>query len=113
MEFLKKTKIVCTMGPASETAEMIESLAKEGMNVVRFNFSHDVHENHLRRIETVREVSKKTGINLSILLDTKGPEIRTAVIENDGVDFETGDVVRIGVDADYIGNKEQIGRAHV
>ena len=65
MEFLKKTKIVCTMGPASETAEMIESLAKEGMNVVRFNFSHDVHENHLRRIETVREVSKKTGINCS------------------------------------------------
>ncbi len=107
MEFLKKTKIVCTMGPASETAEMIESLAKEGMNVVRFNFSHDVHENHLRRIETVREVSKKTGINLSILLDTKGPEIRTAVIENDGVDFETGDVVRIGFDADYIGNKER------
>ena len=107
MEFLKKTKIVCTMGPASETAEMIEGLAKEGMNVVRFNFSHDVHENHLRRIETVREVSKKTGINLSILLDTKGPEIRTAVIENDGVDFETGDVVRIGFDADYIGNKER------
>ncbi len=107
MEFLKKTKIVCTIGPASENADMIEKLAKEGMNVVRFNFSHDIHENHLRRINTVREVSKKTGINLSVLLDTKGPEIRTAIIENDCVEFETGDIVRIGFDEGYIGNKER------
>ena len=71
MELLKKTKIVCTIGPASESEEMLEKLANAGMNVVRFNFSHDVHENHLKRMERVRTVSEKLGINLSILLDTK------------------------------------------
>ena len=107
MEFLKKTKIVCTIGPASESEEMIESLAKQGMNVVRFNFSHDIHENHLKRMERVRKISKETDINLSILLDTKGPEIRTAQIENGGVEFAEGDVVRIGFDADFLGTKER------
>ncbi|HZJ87206.1 MAG TPA: pyruvate kinase, partial [Erysipelothrix sp.] len=107
MEFLKKTKIVCTIGPRSEGEEMIESLALQGMNVVRMNFSHDIHENHAKRMQRVRNVSEKTGINLSILLDTKGPEIRTAQIENGSVDFEEGDVVRVGFDADYLGNKER------
>ncbi len=107
MEFLKKTKIVCTIGPATETAEMVEKLAKEGMNVVRFNFSHDIHENHLKRMKMVREVSDKTGINLSLLLDTKGPEIRTAQIENGAVHFDEGDVVRVGFDADFLGTKER------
>lgn len=107
MHDIKKTKIVCTIGPASETPEMIEALAKEGMNIVRFNFSHDVQENHLRRMNTVREVSDRIGINLAILLDTKGPEIRTGLIENSGVEFETGDIVRIGFDMDMLGNKER------
>ncbi|WP_415776608.1 pyruvate kinase, partial [Erysipelothrix urinaevulpis] len=107
MHDIKKTKIVCTIGPASESPEMIEALAKEGMNIVRFNFSHDVQENHLRRMNTVREVSDRIGINLGILLDTKGPEIRTGLIENSGVEFETGDIVRIGFDMDLVGNKER------
>jgi pyruvate kinase len=107
MEFLKKTKIVCTVGPASANEEMLEKLARTGMNVVRFNFSHDIQENHGKRMEMVRNVSKKTGINLSLLLDTKGHEIRTADIENGGVEFETGDIVRVGFDADYLGNKER------
>jgi pyruvate kinase len=107
MEFLKKTKIVCTVGPASANEEMLEKLARTGMNVVRFNFSHDIQENDGKRMEMVRNVSKKTGINLSLLLDTKGPEIRTADIENGGVEFETGDIVRVGFDADYLGNKER------
>lgn len=105
MEHLKKTKIVCTIGPASETEEMLTSLAKEGMNVVRFNFSHDVHENHLRRMNVVRKVSEETGINLSILLDTKGPEIRCADMLDGGVHFDEGDIVKIGFDANYMGNK--------
>ncbi len=107
MEFLKKTKIVCTVGPASENEEMLEKLARTGMNVVRMNFSHDIQENHGKRMQMVRNVSKKTGINLSILLDTKGPEIRTADIENGGVEFATGDIVRVGFDADFVGNKER------
>ena len=107
MELLKKTKIVCTIGPASESEEMLEKLANAGMNVVRFNFSHDVHENHLKRMERVRTVSEKLGINLSILLDTKGPEIRCADMQDGGVAFEEGDVVKVGFDEDYIGNKER------
>ena len=107
MHDIKKTKIICTIGPASESPEMIEALAKEGMNIVRFNFSHDVQENHLRRMKAVREVSDRIGINLSILLDTKGPEIRCGDLENGAVEFEEGDIVKVGFDADYIGNKER------
>ncbi|NLW15912.1 MAG: pyruvate kinase [Erysipelothrix sp.] len=107
MEFLKKTKIVCTIGPASESAEMIEKLALEGMNVVRFNFSHDIHENHKKRMDRVREVSKKTGINISILLDTKGPEIRLADMQDGAVEFAEGDIVKVGFDADFVGTKER------
>lgn len=107
MHEMKKTKIVCTIGPASESTEMIEALAKEGMNIVRFNFSHDVQENHLKRMKRVREVSDRIGTNLSILLDTKGPEIRCGDMENGAIEFETGDIVRVGFDADYQGNKER------
>lgn len=107
MNEIKKTKIVCTMGPASESKEMIAALANEGMNVVRFNFSHDVQENHLKRIERVREVSNEIGTNLAILLDTKGPEIRCGDIEGGAVSFEKGDIVRVGFDAEYQGNKEK------
>lgn len=107
MQKIKKTKIICTIGPASESPEMVEALAKEGMNVVRFNFSHDVQENHLRRMNVVREVSERIGIPLAILLDTKGPEIRCGDIDNGAVHFETGDIVKVGFDADYVGNKER------
>lgn len=107
MHDIKKTKIVCTIGPASESPEMIEALAKEGMNIVRFNFSHDVQENHLRRINVVREVSDRIGINLAILLDTKGPEIRTGVFAEEKVYFEKGDIVRIAFDMDIEGTKER------
>ena len=107
MQKMKKTKIICTIGPASEAPEMVEALAKEGMNIVRFNFSHDVQENHLRRMNVVREVSNKIGIPLAILLDTKGPEIRCGDLDGGAVKFETGDIVRVGFDADYVGNKER------
>ncbi len=107
MKQLKKTKIICTIGPASESPEMIEALAKQGMNIVRFNFSHDVQENHLRRMTTVREVSDRIGIPLAILLDTKGPEIRCGDMENGAIEFKEGDIVRVGFDEDYIGNKER------
>ncbi len=91
----RKTKIVCTMGPAIETPQMVETLAKEGMNIVRFNFSHDTHEGHQRRIEMVREVSNRIGINLATLLDTKGPEIRCGEFENGMCQFTKGDIVKV------------------
>ncbi|MGL4560852.1 MAG: pyruvate kinase, partial [Brevinema sp.] len=82
---MKKTKIVCTMGPAVEKLETLCSLLESGMNVARLNFSHGSHEEHLNRIKMIREASKKTGIPVAILLDTKGPEIRTQKLK-DGKD---------------------------
>lgn len=74
---MRKTKIVCTIGPASESEEMLEKLMKAGMNVARLNFSHGSHEEHKARIDTIRKVADKLGKTIGILLDTKGPEIRT------------------------------------
>ena len=75
---LKKTKIVCTLGPSSNTPEIIEKMIKAGMNVARFNFSHGSHEEHKQRIDMVRAASQKLGIPVALLLDTKGPEIRSS-----------------------------------
>ena len=74
---MRKTKIVCTIGPASESEEMLEKLIKAGMNVARLNFSHGDHAEHKTRIDSIRKVSKRLGKTVAILLDTKGPEIRT------------------------------------
>ena len=73
---MRKTKIVCTIGPSSESPEMIEKLCLAGLNVARLNFSHGSHDEHKRRIETIREVSKRLKLPIAILLDTKGPEFR-------------------------------------
>ncbi len=74
---MKKTKIVCTLGPVSENKEMMTKLVKAGMNVARFNFSHGDYEEHGRRLTTIREINKELGTNVATMLDTKGPEIRT------------------------------------
>ena len=74
---IKMTKVVCTIGPNSEKKEVLKELVLSGMNVIRLNFSHVDHEEHGARIKTIREISKETGKHVAILLDTKGPEIRT------------------------------------
>ena len=79
---MRKTKIVCTIGPASESPEILEQLIDAGMNVARLNFSHGNHEEHKARIETIRKVAREKGKVVGILLDTKGPEIRTHSMEN-------------------------------
>lgn len=79
---MRNTKIVCTIGPASESPEMLEKLMNEGMNVARLNFSHGDHEEHAARIRNIREVAKKLDKTVGILLDTKGPEMRTHTMEN-------------------------------
>ena len=73
----KKTKIVCTIGPATESKEMIRELIRKGMDVARLNFSHGSHEEHLEKINTIKEVRDELDIPVAILIDTKGPEIRT------------------------------------
>ena len=72
----KKTKIICTIGPASESKEVLTKLVEAGMNIARLNFSHGDYEEHAERVKRIREVSKETGKPIGILLDTKGPEIR-------------------------------------
>lgn len=74
---MRRTKIICTIGPASENEETLEKLMRAGMNIARLNFSHGDHEEHLNRIKRIRKVSKKLEKHIGILLDTKGPEIRT------------------------------------
>ncbi|MBN1523534.1 MAG: pyruvate kinase [Spirochaetales bacterium] len=80
----RKTKIVCTIGPAVAEVEKLKQLLKAGMNVARFNFSHGDHAYHKSIMEMVRQASKETNIPVALLLDTKGPEIRTGRIKNDG-----------------------------
>ena len=72
---MKKTKIVCTIGPKTESKEVLKQLLEAGMNVMRLNFSHGDYEEHGRRISNLREVMAETGMRAAILLDTKGPEI--------------------------------------
>ena len=104
---MKKTKIVCTIGPASESIEKLTALAEAGMNVSRLNFSHGDHEEHLARINNIKKVRQETGRMIAILLDTKGPEIRTHDMEGGALEFFTGDVLRISM-TQVLGTKEKI-----
>ncbi len=88
---MRKTKIVCTIGPASESVEKLVQLMEAGMNVCRLNFSHGDHEEHGQRIKNIREAAQKTGKNIAILLDTKGPEIRTHNMTNGSIELTAGE----------------------
>ena len=112
MAYSKKTKIVCTMGPATEDEEVLRQLILHGMNVARFNFSHGSHQYHRSMIEKVRRLSSELGIPVAILLDTKGPEIRTGLLE-DGkkVAVKTGDTLVVTAQEtseDFHGTAEHI-----
>ncbi|MBO0421473.1 pyruvate kinase [Enterococcus plantarum] len=103
---MKKTKIVCTIGPASETVDMLVNLMNAGMNVCRLNFSHGDFEEHGNRIKNIREAAKITGKRVAILLDTKGPEIRTNEMENGAITLRTGDSVRLSM-TEVLGTNEK------
>ena len=78
---MRKTKIICTLGPASGTKEIIRELIREGMNVARFNFSHGTHETHLALFRELNKVRNEMGVPIGTILDTKGPEIRTGTFK--------------------------------
>ncbi|MDA1477587.1 pyruvate kinase [Bacillus changyiensis] len=103
---MRKTKIVCTIGPASESIEKLTQLMEAGMNVARLNFSHGNHEEHAARIKNIREAANKLGKDIGILLDTKGPEIRTHNMENDAIELNTGSEVIVSMD-EVIGTPEK------
>ncbi|TCS83581.1 pyruvate kinase [Tepidibacillus fermentans] len=90
---MRKTKIVCTIGPASEKVAVLKELIDAGMNVARLNFSHGDHKEHGNRIQNIRQAAKETGKTVAILLDTKGPEIRTGVLGVPEVELKQGDSI--------------------
>lgn len=95
---MRKTKIVCTIGPASESEELLSQLIDAGMNVARLNFSHGDHEEHQQRIDRIRKVARKKGKVIGILLDTRGPEIRTHAMKNGHVEIERGQDISISME---------------
>lgn len=101
----KKTKIVCTMGPATDSDEILRQLVLNGLNVCRFNFSHGSHEEHKIRMDRTKRIREELNEPIAILLDTKGPEIRTGDFE-ESIILEEGEKFVITMD-DCIGNKER------
>lgn len=106
---MKKTKVVCTIGPASEQKETLEKLIATGMNVMRMNLSHGDHVEQGFRIDNVKKINEEKGLNIAMMLDTKGPEIRTGYLENDEpVILREGEQIRITMDYSFLGNEKKI-----
>ena len=88
---MRKTKIICTIGPASESEEVLAKLCKAGMNVARLNFSHGSHEEHLKKMNTIKKVREALGLPIAIMLDTKGPEFRIKTFAEGKITLKDGD----------------------
>jgi len=101
-----KTKIVATIGPASDSAEMLERLIRAGVNVARLNFAHGTFDDHARRIERVRAAERSTGGRVAIMADLPGPKIRLGAIEPDPLDLRAGDTFTITTD-DVVGSQRR------
>ncbi|MDA0193666.1 MAG: pyruvate kinase [Bacteroidetes bacterium] len=106
-----KTKIVATIGPASNSKEVLSDLIKTGVDVFRLNFSHGTHEDHKKVIEKVRELNEELGTHICLLQDLQGPKIRTTLIENDEVIIVPGQKLTITT-KDITGNSETIGTTY-
>jgi len=104
----RRTKIVCTIGPSTNTLEGIESLYKSGMNMARLNFSHGAHEDHLKVIEMIREVSKKHKYSIPIMMDLQGPKIRVGKMKDGAQMVKAGDYVVLTPDNSVEGTSEII-----
>ena len=88
---MRKTKIICTIGPASENEQTLTAMCKAGMNVARLNFSHGTHEEHKKKIELIKSVREKLDLPIAIMLDTKGPEYRIGTFADGSVEVAVGD----------------------
>lgn len=89
----KRTKIICTIGPSSESKEQLSALIDAGMNIARINFSHGSYEEHLKRINTIKQLREEKKVPLGIMLDTKGPEIRIDKIQSGKMEVKKGDLL--------------------
>ncbi len=106
---MRKTKIICTLGPSTDKEGVLESLMKAGMNVARCNFSHGSHEEHRERFELVKRLRKKLGLYIPILLDTKGPEIRLGVFEDGMIELKEGQEFTLVCGRDFEGTSQMVG----
>ena len=104
---MRKTKIICTIGPASDNEQILRAMCKSGMNVARLNFSHGTHEGHKATIDKIKSVRESLGMPIAIMLDTKGPEYRIKTFENGKITLNDGDKF-IFTTEDCIGNQERV-----
>ena len=104
---MRKTKIICTLGPSSESEEKLREIMLAGMNVARFNFSHGSHEEHKKRFDRVMKISGELGLQIATLLDTKGPEIRLKDIEGGKTVLESGQTFTLTTE-DMMGTNEKV-----
>ncbi len=107
----KNAKIICTIGPASDSVEMLTKLAKAGMNIARLNFSHGTHEEHKQKIDRIRQVSEATGKPIAILQDLQGPKIRVGTFENPPIQLNPGDLFTLTMD-DVQGNEHIVSTSY-
>ncbi len=106
---MKKTKIICTMGPSTDNVELLQKMMQAGMDLARFNFSHGNHQDHAKRLELVRQAAQKAGKVIATIADTKGPEMRLGLFANDKIYLNEGDDFCLTTD-DYLGDEHM---AHV
>ena len=104
---MRKTKIICTIGPASASEEVLTAMCQAGMNIARINFSHGTHPEHLEKIETIRRVREKLNLPIAIMLDTKGPEYRIKTFAAGKVRLKKGEPFTLRVD-DVPGDAHQV-----
>lgn len=104
---MRKTKIVCTIGPASGTEDVLKGLCLAGMNVARLNFSHNTHEDHQKRIDLIKKVRSELKLPIAIMLDTKGPEYRIKTFENQKISLNDGDKFTFTTE-DIIGDETRV-----
>ena len=109
---MRKTKIICTLGPAVDDEKKLAKMIQAGMDCARFNFSHGTHEEQKIRMDRLRKVSKELDIPVAILLDTKGPEIRLKDFEKGSVVLEKGQTFTLDTDSYTPGNKNRIGLSY-
>ncbi|MGL5207635.1 MAG: pyruvate kinase, partial [Acidaminococcaceae bacterium] len=105
MRALKKTKIICTLGPSTDNLALVEEMIKEGLDLARFNFSHGSHDEHSKRMELVRRASRKIGKPIALIADTKGPEMRLGIFSEDKVELVPGDLFCLTTES-VLGTKE-------
>jgi len=104
---MRKTKIICTIGPASESEEILTRMCRSGMNVARLNFSHGTHEEHQKKFDLIKSVREKLELPIAIMLDTKGPEYRIGTFENKKVILEEGNEFTFTTD-DIVGDETRV-----